>query len=109
MLTKENTLLEKGPWVKSSGVNNIKEKKKISVLLTLVSKAYSELITDQPSRSGVYYYFLIGFFFFSNFKLFILSWVIADYGEGNGFLHSSTLAWKIPWTESLVVCSPWSC
>ena len=22
-------------------------------------------------------------------------------------LHSSTLAWKIPWTESLVGCSPW--
>ena len=21
--------------------------------------------------------------------------------------HSSTLAWKIPWTESLVGCSPW--
>lgn len=28
VLTKENTLLEKGPWVESSGVNNIKEKKK---------------------------------------------------------------------------------
>ena len=37
VLTKENTLLEKGPWVESSGVNNIKEKKKISVLLTFVS------------------------------------------------------------------------
>ena len=23
--------------------------------------------------------------------------------------HSSILAWKIPWTRSLVVCSPWSC
>ena len=23
--------------------------------------------------------------------------------------HSSTLAWKIPWTESLVGCSPWGC
>ena len=23
--------------------------------------------------------------------------------------HSSTLAWKIPWTRSLVGCSPWSC
>ena len=22
-------------------------------------------------------------------------------------LHSSTLAWKIPWTEDLVGCSPW--
>ena len=22
--------------------------------------------------------------------------------------HSSTLAWKIPWTASLVGCSPWS-
>ena len=22
-------------------------------------------------------------------------------------LHSSTLAWKIPWTEELVGCSPW--
>ena len=21
--------------------------------------------------------------------------------------HSSTLAWKIPWTEDLVGCSPW--
>ena len=21
--------------------------------------------------------------------------------------HSSTLAWKIPWTEGLVGCSPW--
>ena len=21
--------------------------------------------------------------------------------------HSSTLAWKIPWTEELVGCSPW--
>ena len=21
--------------------------------------------------------------------------------------HSSTLAWKIPWTESLIGCSPW--
>ena len=21
--------------------------------------------------------------------------------------HSSTLTWKIPWTESLVDCSPW--
>ena len=23
--------------------------------------------------------------------------------------HSSTLAWKIPWTESLIGCSPWGC
>ena len=23
--------------------------------------------------------------------------------------HSSTLAWKIPWTEGLVGCSPWGC
>ena len=23
--------------------------------------------------------------------------------------HSSTLAWRIPWTESLVGCSPWGC
>ena len=23
--------------------------------------------------------------------------------------HSSTLAWKIPWTKSLVGCSPWGC
>ena len=23
--------------------------------------------------------------------------------------HSSTLAWKIPWTESLVGYSPWGC
>ena len=23
--------------------------------------------------------------------------------------HSSTLAWKIPWTEDLVGCSPWGC
>ena len=23
--------------------------------------------------------------------------------------HSSTLAWKIPWTEELVGCSPWGC
>ena len=23
--------------------------------------------------------------------------------------HSSTLAWKIPWMDSLVGCSPWSC
>ena len=23
--------------------------------------------------------------------------------------HSSTLAWKIPWTEDLVGCSPWDC
>ena len=23
--------------------------------------------------------------------------------------HSSTLAWKIPWMESLVGCSPWGC
>ena len=24
-------------------------------------------------------------------------------------LHSSTLAWKIPWTEVLVGCGPWGC
>ena len=24
-------------------------------------------------------------------------------------VHSSTLAWKIPWTEDLVGCSPWDC
>lgn len=71
MLTKENTLLEKGPWVESSGINDIKEKKKINVLLTLVSKAYSELIRDQPSRSSIYYYFLISFFS-PDFKLFML-------------------------------------
>ena len=23
--------------------------------------------------------------------------------------HSSTLAWKIPWMEELVGCSPWGC
>ena len=23
--------------------------------------------------------------------------------------HSSTLAWKIPWVEELVGCSPWGC
>ena len=23
--------------------------------------------------------------------------------------HSSTLAWKIPWMDSLVGCSPWGC
>ena len=23
--------------------------------------------------------------------------------------HSSTLAWKIPWTEEPVGCSPWGC
>ena len=23
--------------------------------------------------------------------------------------YSSTLAWKIPWTEGLVGCSPWGC
>jgi len=23
--------------------------------------------------------------------------------------HSSTLAWKIPWAEELVSCSPWGC
>ena len=23
--------------------------------------------------------------------------------------HSSTLAWKIPWTEGVVGCSPWGC
>ena len=23
--------------------------------------------------------------------------------------HSSTLAWKVPWTRSLVGCSPWGC
>ena len=23
--------------------------------------------------------------------------------------HSSTLAWKIPWMEELVGCSPWDC
>ena len=41
-------------------------------------------------------------------------------GEGNSYPlqyssekvmapHSSTLAWKIPWTEDLVGCSPWGC
>ena len=28
------------------------------------------------------------------------------HGEGNG-THSSTLAWKLPWTRGLVGCSPW--
>lgn len=54
----------KGPLGEEQWGKQHKRKKKISVLLTRVSKAYSELITDQPSRSGVYYYFLIGFFFF---------------------------------------------
>ena len=32
------------------------------------------------------------------------------YQNSNGIFHrthSSTLAWKIPWTEGLVGCSPW--
>ena len=46
-----------------------------------------------------------------SFALYILAAMnkaaIATYvGEGNA-LHSSTLAWKIPWTEDPVGCSPW--
>ena len=32
---------------------------------------------------------------------------IAVYPEKAMAPHSSTLAWKIPWTEGLVGCSPW--
>ena len=32
-----------------------------------------------------------------------------DFPEKAMAHHSSTLAWKIPWTEELVGCSPWCC
>ena len=34
-------------------------------------------------------------------------WVGKIPGEGNGYPHSSILAWNIPWTEEPGGCSPW--
>ena len=51
---------------------------------------------------------ILGFIYLLNARVIVIVRVQVSFLTEKAMApHSSTLAWKIPWTEGLVGCSPW--